>query len=410
MSERYFATHAWLPDGVARDVGITVVDGRFVDVEVAAVPQPGDRTSGRPDAARVREHAQPCVPSGAARSHARRRWHVLDVAGADVRRRRSPGPRQLPRAGACDVRRDGAGRCQQRRRVPLPAPRARRHALRRPERDGPRADPGSGDRPASGSPCSTPATSPADSGRADPSHCDRSRRASATATPTTGRPASRRSSPRRTPASARPSTRCGRYRASNCRPWWPAARGKPLHVHLSEQPAENEQCRQAYGRTPTELLADAGCPGSADHRRARDPPDRLGRQRARRRPDVDQHVPDDRARPRRRHRSGASARRRRLADRARQRPARGDRPARRGPRPGDGRAAGQPAARPVHRRRAGRGTHRRRATRPRLAGRRPDRAGARADLTTVRLDTVRTAGSRSAAGDPGRGAPRTSTR
>jgi formiminoglutamate deiminase len=32
----------------------------------------------------------------------------------------------------------------------------------------------------------------------------------------------------------------------------------PLHVHLSEQVAENEACWAAYGRTPTELLAEAG--------------------------------------------------------------------------------------------------------------------------------------------------------
>ncbi|MGY1695670.1 MULTISPECIES: formimidoylglutamate deiminase [unclassified Geodermatophilus] len=32
----------------------------------------------------------------------------------------------------------------------------------------------------------------------------------------------------------------------------------PLHVHVSEQPAENEACRAFYGRTPTRLLADAG--------------------------------------------------------------------------------------------------------------------------------------------------------
>lgn len=34
--------------------------------------------------------------------------------------------------------------------------------------------------------------------------------------------------------------------------------GRPLHVHLSEQPAENEACARAYGRTPTELLQEAG--------------------------------------------------------------------------------------------------------------------------------------------------------
>jgi formiminoglutamate deiminase len=40
-----------------------------------------------------------------------------------------------------------------------------------------------------------------------------------------------------------------------------AAHGKPLHVHLSEQPAENDQCRQAYGTTPTRLLAESGVLG-----------------------------------------------------------------------------------------------------------------------------------------------------
>jgi cytosine/adenosine deaminase-related metal-dependent hydrolase len=32
----------------------------------------------------------------------------------------------------------------------------------------------------------------------------------------------------------------------------------PLHIHLSEQPAENEQAVARYGRTPAQLLADAG--------------------------------------------------------------------------------------------------------------------------------------------------------
>ena len=37
--------------------------------------------------------------------------------------------------------------------------------------------------------------------------------------------------------------------------------GYPLHVHLSEQPAENEAALAATGRTPTQLLADAGALG-----------------------------------------------------------------------------------------------------------------------------------------------------
>ncbi len=44
---------------------------------------------------------------------------------------------------------------------------------------------------------------------------------------------------------------------------WAAERDAPLHVHLSEQRAENEDCRAAHGRTPTELLASAGALGPA---------------------------------------------------------------------------------------------------------------------------------------------------
>ena len=40
-----------------------------------------------------------------------------------------------------------------------------------------------------------------------------------------------------------------------------AAQGRPLHVHLSEQVAENEACLAATGRTPTQLLAEAGALG-----------------------------------------------------------------------------------------------------------------------------------------------------
>ena len=42
---------------------------------------------------------------------------------------------------------------------------------------------------------------------------------------------------------------------------WAAAHAAPLHVHLSEQVAENDECRAAHGMTPTELLADAGALG-----------------------------------------------------------------------------------------------------------------------------------------------------
>jgi formiminoglutamate deiminase len=41
-----------------------------------------------------------------------------------------------------------------------------------------------------------------------------------------------------------------------------SAGDRPLHVHLSEQPAENEQCQLAYGCSPTQLLAAEGFLGT----------------------------------------------------------------------------------------------------------------------------------------------------
>jgi formiminoglutamate deiminase len=55
-----------------------------------------------------------------------------------------------------------------------------------------------------------------------------------------------------------------------------ATRGRQVHVHLSEQPEENDACRTAHGCTPTELLAGVGLLGPritavhATHLTARD--------------------------------------------------------------------------------------------------------------------------------------------
>ena len=91
---------------------------------------------------------------------------------------------------------------------------------------------------------------------------------------------------------------------------WARERGRPLHAHVSEQPAENEACLAAYGRTPD---------GAARRRRrARRAftavhathltDDDVGA--ARRRGRTLLPLPDDRARPRRRHRPGRGAGRR----------------------------------------------------------------------------------------------------
>lgn len=39
---------------------------------------------------------------------------------------------------------------------------------------------------------------------------------------------------------------------------WASERHRPLHAHVSEQTAENDQCRARHGGTPTGLLVDAG--------------------------------------------------------------------------------------------------------------------------------------------------------
>ena len=42
---------------------------------------------------------------------------------------------------------------------------------------------------------------------------------------------------------------------------WAEQRGAPVHAHVSEQQAENEQCLSRHGRTPTRLIHDAGLLG-----------------------------------------------------------------------------------------------------------------------------------------------------
>ncbi len=42
---------------------------------------------------------------------------------------------------------------------------------------------------------------------------------------------------------------------------WARERALPLHVHVSEQPAENEACLEVHGRTPTAVLSAAGALG-----------------------------------------------------------------------------------------------------------------------------------------------------
>ena len=246
-----------------------------------------------------------------------------------------------------------------RRGVPLPAPPARRDAVRRPQRDGPRAGRG-GQR-----------------GR----HPDRAARhllphqrlrrvrprgrrsATPTATPSGG-PSGWRASidpDHATIGAAIHSVRA--VPRDQLATVVEAARDRPLHVHLSEQVAENDACLATYGVTPTQLLHDAGALGPLTTRRARHPPDAAPTSptsaqtgtRACFCPTTERDLGDGIGPSRALRQAGSDAH-------PRLRQPRGDRPLRGDARAGDGRAARHPAARPLDRRRADRGRDR-----PRLA-------------------------------------------
>ncbi len=167
----------------------------------------------------------------------------------------SPGG-STPTATSCspgDVPRDGRGGDHHGGGVPLPAPPARRHAVRRPQRDGSGADRGRPRAPGSGSRCSTPATSAAAS-VPNPRGCS-------AATPTERRsggpsawPPSGTTRRRRHPLGARGARRPARHGRRGGP--GPAAARAPLRAV-----AENDDCIAAYGATPTQLLADRGVLG-----------------------------------------------------------------------------------------------------------------------------------------------------
>ena len=290
-------------------------------------------------------------------------------------------PDTLLRAGPGDVPRDGRRpgiTCGG--RVPLPAPPARRDAVRRPERDGARAE--SRRRGEAGIRIDA-------AGHLLPEQRVRRRRsracrcASPTATrrwasggPSCGQaPRRRRRDPLGPRGAARPAarlhaagTRCtstSPSRSPRTRPAWRrTASPRPgcCTTTGAARPATPPSCTP-----PTSPTTTSRCSASTRHQRLL--------------------LPDHRARPRRRHRPGPAAARRRLPAHARQRQPRGHRPVRGDARPGDGRAAGHPGARALDRRRAARGGDR--ARQPRLRRRRADRGRRRADLVT--LDTAQPA-------------------
>ena len=137
---------------------------------------------------------------------------------------------------------------------------------------------------------------------------------------------------------------------------WAAGRERPLHAHLSEQPAENEAALRAHGLTPTAILAGAGALETrftAVHATHLSDEDVAHARRLRR---LLLPLPDHRTRPRRRDRRRPPAARRRLLARARQRLAGLHRSVRGG---AGGRARPAPGERPARAALGGRAARRR---------------------------------------------------
>ena len=219
---------------------------------------------------------------------------------------------------------------------------------------------------------------------------------SPTATSRPGPSGSTRLAGRRRPCGSAPRcTRCGPCRATTSRSWASSRPrdGRPLHVHLSEQPGENLACEGFYGCSPDRAARRGGPAHARDDGGARNPPVRQRHRAARRGPGHRVLLPDHRARPRRRHRPGPRAARRRGAAVARLRPARRHRPVRGGARRRDARAAREPRARAASPAPTC-------SAWPRVNGYRSlgwddggvIASGHLADLVAVRLDSPRTAG------------------
>ena len=275
----WWCEHAWLADGAGRRrrARSPSTDGVITARRDRGRRRAGDRTAARPGAARARQRPLARLPPGAARRAPTRPRHVLDLARADVRRRRPADPDTLPRAGPGRVRRDGAGRHHLRRRVPLPAPRRRRRPYADPNAMGAGADRRRRATPASGSPCSTPATS--------------RRRRTARRWPTApqqrfgdgdgrrlGRPGRRRlQAPRR-----RTSDRRGRALGpggARRRAWPPSSTGPSAATRRCtstspSSPPRTTPCLAVHGCTPDRAARRPRRARAAHHRRARHPPDR----------------------------------------------------------------------------------------------------------------------------------------
>ena len=253
--------------------------------------------------------------------------------------RRGARSRRLLPARPSDVRGDGAGRHHGGRRVPLPAPRARRRPVRRAERDGRRAR----RRGARGGHPDHAARHVLPPRRTRCGELDPVQRrfSDGSADAWAERAAALPPDAGVRVGAAVHSVRAVDPASIATVAAWAGERRVPLHAHVSEQPGrERAGASPPTARRRWSVLAAAGALDGRFTAVHADPLYARRHPAARRRRLLVLHLPDDRARPRRRHRTDVRAARRRRPPDARQRLARRHRPARGGARRRAGRAPG----------------------------------------------------------------------
>jgi formiminoglutamate deiminase len=260
MTDHYFAAYAWLPAGIARDVRITVADGRFVTVDAGATAQPGDRTLAGltlPGFANAHSHAFHRALRGRTHGEGGTFWTWRERMYAVAARLNPDSYLALARATYAEMALAGVSSVGEFHYLhhapggtPYADPNAMGYALMQAaEQAGIRltlldACYVTGGLGPNGSVPLRPEQLRFGDGDAD----GWAARAAALEPAAHARVGAAVHSMRAVPPDQLPTVVS-------------AARGLPLHVHVSEQPAENYQCRQAYGRTPTELLRDGGVLG-----------------------------------------------------------------------------------------------------------------------------------------------------
>ena len=356
---RFWAAHALLPGGLTRDVTFTVDGGRFTGVDPGTGPGDAQRLPGR-RAARLRRRPLPRLPPGAARAAPTTRggtfWTWRERMYAVAARLDPDSYLALARAAFAERALAGVTAVGEFHYLhhgpdgrPYADPNAMGHALAQAAAE-------AGIRLTLLDTCYL--TADVD-GR--PVEGVQRRFSDGTADAWAERVAALRDGPGLRIGVAAHSVRAVPRAALPVVD--EAAGGRPLHVHLSEQPAENAACLAAHGLTPTGLLAAEGLLGPATtavhatHLTGADIA-LLGGSRttACLCPTTERDLADGLGPAR-------ALARRRVPARARRRPARGHRPLRGGAGPGDARAAGVGGARPVHSGDAARRAHRARLSR-----------------------------------------------